>query len=71
MIFADGTWTTQNWGYNADGSGSVHISGDGIYTMSLAGSGSGFGVFAVDLIGLSNAVGAENVKFRISCIRVE
>ena len=71
MIFADGTWATQNWGYNEDGSGSVHISGDGIYTMSLAGSGSGFGVFAIDLIGLSNAVGAENVKLRISCIRVE
>ena len=71
MIFADGTWGTQNWGYNEDGTGSVHISGDGIYTMSLAGSGSGFGVFAIDLIGLSNAVGAENVKFRISCIRVE
>ena len=71
MIFADGTWATSNWGYNADGTGSVHITGDGTYTMSLAGSGSGFGVFAIDLIGLSNAVGAENVKFRISCIRVE
>ena len=71
MIFADGTWATQNWGYNADGAGSVHITGDGTYTMSLAGSGSGFGVFAIDLIGLSNAVGADNVKFRISCIRVE
>ena len=71
MIFADGTWATQNWGYNEDGNGSVHISGDGLYTMSLAGSGAGFGVFAVDLIGLSNTVGAENVKFRISCIRVE
>ena len=71
MIFADGTWATQNWGYNADGTGSVHINGDGIYTMSLAGSGSGFGVFAIDVQGLSNAVGAENVKFRISCIRVE
>ena len=71
MIFADGTWATQNWGYNEEGSGSVHISGDGIYTMSLAGGGSGFGVFAIDLIGLSNAVDAENVKFRISCIRVE
>ena len=71
MIFADGTWTTQNWGYNADGVGSVHITGDGTYSMSLAGSGSGFGVFAIDLLGLSNLVGAENVKLRISCIRVE
>ena len=71
MIFADGTWVTSNWGYNADGTGSVHISGDGTYTMSLAGSGSGFGVFAIDLLGLSTAVGAENVKFRVSCIRVE
>ena len=71
MIFADGTWATQNWNYNENGAGSVHITGDGTYTMSLAGSGSGFGILAIDLIGLSNAVGAENVKFRISCIRVE
>ena len=71
MIFADGTWATSNWGYNADGNGSVHITGDGTYTMSLAGAGSGFGVFAIDFLGLSAAVGAENVKVRISCIRVE
>lgn len=71
MIFADGTWGCTNWGYNADGNGSVHINGDGIYTMSLAGAGSGISVFAIDLLGLSVAVGAENVKVRISCIRVE
>lgn len=71
MIFADGTWATQNWGYNEDGTGSVHIAGDGTYSVSLSGSGSGFGVFAIDLLGLSNLVGAENVKLRISCIRVE
>jgi len=71
MVFADGTWTTSNWGYNEDGTGSVHITGDGTYTMSLAGTGSGFGVCAIDFVGLSTAVGAENVKVRISCIRVE
>ena len=71
MIFADGTWNCQNWGYNADGAGSVHVTGDGIYTMSLAGSGAGIAIFAVDFLGLSNVVGAENVKVRISCIRVE
>ena len=71
MIFADGTWGCANWGYNADGNGSVHINGDGIYTMSLAGAGSGISIFAIDLLGLSDAVGAENVKVRISCIRVE
>ena len=71
MIFADGTWGCQNWGYNADGNGSVHITGDGIYSMSLAGAGSGIAIFAIDLLGLSNAVGAENVKVRVSCIRVE
>lgn len=71
MIFADGTWTTQNWGYNEDGTGSVHITGDGTYTMSLAGSGSGFGVFAIDFIGLSDIIGADNIKVRISSIRVE
>lgn len=71
MIFADGTWGCQNWGYNADGNGSVHINGDGIYTMSLAGAGSGIAIFAIDLLGLSDAVGAENVKVRISSIRVD
>ena len=71
MIFADGTWGCQNWGYNADGNGSVHINGDGIYTMSLAGAGSGISIFAIDLLGLSEAVGAENVKVRISCLRID
>ena len=71
MIIADGTWGCQNWGYNEDGNGSVHITGDGIYSMSLAGAGSGIAIFAIDFLGLSNMVGAENVKVRISCIRVE
>jgi hypothetical protein len=71
MIFADGTWGCQNWGYNEDGNGSVHINGDGIYSMSLAGAGSGIAIWAIDFLGLSNVVGAENVKVRISCIRVE
>jgi hypothetical protein len=39
--------------------------------MSLAGAGSGIAIFAIDLLGLSNAVGAENVKVRISSIRVD
>ena len=71
MIFADGTWGCQNWGYNEDGNGSVHITGDGVYSMSLAGAGSGIDIWAIDFLGLSNAVGAENVKVRISCVRVE
>ena len=71
MIFADGSWGCQNWNYNADGNGSVHINGDGIYTMSLSGAGSGIAIFAIDLLGLSDAVGAENVKLRISSIRVD
>ncbi len=71
MVFADGTWATSNWGYNEDGTGSVKIKGDGTYTMSLNGAGSGLGVFALDFLGLSSAVGAENVKVRISCVRVE
>ena len=71
MIFADGTWGCQNWGYNEDGNGSVHVTGDGIYSMSLAGAGSGIAIWAIDFLSLSNVVGAENVKVRISCIRVE
>ena len=71
MIFADGTWGCQNWGYNEDGNGSVHITGDGVYSMSLAGAGSGIAIWAIDFLGLSNVVGAENVKVRISCVRVE
>lgn len=71
MVFADNTWATQNWGYNESGEGSCVINGDGTYTMTLNGSGSGIGVFAIDIVGLSAAVGAENVKVRISCVRVE
>ena len=71
MIIADGTWGCQNWGYNEDGNGSVHITGDGVYSMSLAGAGSGIAIWAIDFLGLSNVVGAENVKVRISCVRVE
>lgn len=71
MIFADGTWGTQNWGYNVDGTGSVHVKGDGIYTMTLAGAGSGIAIFAIDFLGLSEAIGADKVKVRISSIRVE
>lgn len=71
MIFADSTWGTQNWNYNDDGAGSVIIKGDGIYTMTLKGSGEGIAIFAIDLLGLSNVVSPENVKFRVSCLRVE
>ena len=71
MCFADGTWATQNWGFNEDGNGSCVINGDGIYSMTLAGSGSQLGVFAIDIIGLGAAVGADNVKVRIAKIRVE
>ena len=71
MIIADGTWGCQNWGYNEDGNGSVHITGDGVYSMSLAGAGSGIAIWAIDFLGLSNVIGAENVKVRISCVRVE
>ena len=71
MTFADGTWATQNWGFNEDGNGSCVINGDGTYSMSLAGSGSGFGVFAIDIVGLGAAVGADNVKVRVANIRVE
>ena len=71
MCFADGTWATSNWGFNEDGNGSCVINGDGIYSMSLSGAGSGLAVFAIDIIGLGSAVGAENVKVRIAKIRVE
>ena len=71
MTFADSGWATQNYGYNADGNGSCIIKGDGTYTISLAGSGSGFGVCAIDILKLGEAVGADKVKVRIACIRVE
>ena len=71
MCFADGTWATTNWDFNEDGNGSCVINGDGIYSMSLSGAGSGLAVLAIDIIGLGSAVGAENVKVRIAKIRVE
>jgi hypothetical protein len=39
--------------------------------MTLAGAGSGIAIFAIDFLGLSEAVGADKVKVRISSIRVE
>lgn len=71
LTFADGGWATSNFGYNEDGNGSCIIKGDGTYTISLAGSGSGFGVCAIDILKLGEAVGADKVKVRIACIRVE
>ena len=65
MCFADGTWATSNWGYNENGEGSVLINGDGTYTMTLHGTGAGLGVFAIDVVGLSAAVGAENVNIKL------
>ena len=52
MTFADGTWKTQNWNYNEDGTGSCIVKGNGTYTMALKGAGSGVGVFAIDIAGL-------------------
>ena len=71
LTFADSGWATSNFGYNENGNGSCIIKGDGTYTISLAGSGSGFGVCAIDILKLGEAVGADKVKVRIACIRVE
>lgn len=73
MTFADGTWTTQNWGYNDSGIGSVLITGDGNYTVKLEGTGSGIGVFAIDIEGLVAACGdaASNIMVTIDAIRIE
>lgn len=66
MIFADGTWGCQNWNYNDNGEGSVMVKGDGTYTMTLHGAGSGISIFAIDFIGLSAAVGAENINVKLN-----
>lgn len=58
MAFADATWATQNWGYNEDGEGSCIVTGDGEYTLTLSGSGSGLAVFCVDIVGLVTACGS-------------
>lgn len=71
LTFADSGWATSNFGYNENGNGSCIIKGDGTYTICLAGSGSGFGVCAIDILKLGEAVGADKVKVRIACIRVE
>ncbi|MDR0962361.1 MAG: hypothetical protein LBM62_07385 [Mediterranea sp.] len=72
MVFADGTWTTQNWGYNDNGQGSVLVTGDGTYTVKLDGAGAGLGVFAIDVVGLSGANGgAEGITTTINNIFVD
>lgn len=66
MVFADGTWATQNWGYNDNGNGSCIVTGDGVYTMVLDGAGAGLGIFAIDVAGLSAACGgADGITAKI------
>ena len=57
MVFADGTWATQNWGYQESGNASCTVTGDGIYKLVIEGAGSGLGIFAIDVAGLSTACG--------------
>lgn len=59
MVFADGTWATQNWGYNDNGNASCIVNGDGVYTMVIDGAGSGLGIFAIDVVGLAAACGGD------------
>ena len=66
MVFADGTWATQNWGYNDNGNASCIVNGDGVYTMIIDGEGSGLGIFAIDVLGLSTACGgADGITAKI------
>ena len=66
MVFADGTWATQNWGYQESGNASCTVTGDGIYKLVIEGAGSGLGIFAIDVAGLSSACGgADGITAKI------
>lgn len=72
MTFADGTWATSNWGFNDNGEGSCMVKGDGTYIMTLHGAGAGLGVFSIDFIGLSAAVGEKNIYVKLNtCVMDE
>lgn len=73
LAFADGDWYPSNWVYNEDGNGSCLIKGDGEYTLRFFSEApiEGAEVFCVDIVGLSAAVGAENVNAMIKSIRMD
>lgn len=70
LAFADGDWNPSNWGYNEDGNASCLIKGDGEYTVRFFADGpiDGASVFCVDIVGLSAAVGADNVNAMIQSV---
>lgn len=72
MCFADGTWATQNWGFNDSGEASCVVNGDGTYTMTIHGAGSGLGVFALDFVGLTEKVGsADGINVKVEKVTLD
>lgn len=72
MCFADGTWATSNWGFNESGEASCVVNGDGTYSMTIHGAGSGLGVFALDFIGLTTAVGsADGINVKVDKVTLD
>ncbi len=55
LCFADGTWSVSNWGYVAGASHSCLVTGNGTYTLSISGSGSGLNVFCIDILSVISA----------------
>ena len=65
FVFADGDWNPSNWGYNESGEASCLVQGDGTYTLTFHGAGSGAAVFCVDIAGLSADCGADNISVTV------
>lgn len=71
VVFADGSWSTQQW--DPGNSGDCVVTGDGTYTVSVHGVAKGLAVFCVDLVGLGTQLGANltNVKAYVNSIYVD
>ncbi|MFT3740225.1 MAG: hypothetical protein QM786_15860 [Breznakibacter sp.] len=71
IVFADGSWSTQQW--SAGNAGDCQVTGDGTYTVSVSGVAKGLTVFCVDLVGLGTQLGDKlgNVKAYVNSIYVD
>jgi hypothetical protein len=63
LVFADGTWTTQQW--NAGNAGDCQVTGDGTYTVWVKGSGSSLTVCCIDIVGIGSGENIANVKVKL------
>ncbi|MBN2164695.1 MAG: hypothetical protein JW717_00295 [Marinilabiliaceae bacterium] len=73
IVFADGSWSTQQW--DPGNAGDCQVTGDGTYTVSVNGVARGLTVFCVDIVGLAtlpdDSTALNNVNAYVNSIYVD